>query len=97
METQATATHHYDNDTCGCIDCYAADITADGLTSWTETCCPGCRQWESTAVPVAALHAYRQGELTEREAFPDLSSTQRTLIECGWHPDCWDHAAMPSP
>lgn len=76
-----------------CPDCYAAAITAARTMYWAEILCPGCQQWESLAVPAAALDAYRQGHLTETQAFPDLNNTQRTLIECGWHPNCWDHAA----
>ena len=67
-------------------------MAASSDTYWLETFCSGCQQWESLAAPAAALTAYRQGALAEHQAFPDLTFTQKTLIECRWHRECWDHA-----
>ncbi len=57
-----------------------------------EIRCPGCDTWESIDVDTAALAAYRRFELNERQAFPDHTFDEQTLIECGWHLDCWDNA-----
>ena len=57
-----------------------------------EICCPGCQRWESIDVDPDALAAYRAGEANERQAFPTHTFDEQTLIECGWHVDCWDNA-----
>ncbi len=58
-----------------------------------EIRCPGCDTREFIDARTDALAAYRAGEATEPEAFPNHSVDEQTLIECGWHPDCWDNAA----
>jgi hypothetical protein len=63
-----------------------------GDKSRLEICCPGCDRTESIDVDTTALAAYRSFELNERQAFPEHTFDEQTLIECGWHVDCWDNA-----
>lgn len=66
--------------------------TTDGDLCRLEIQCPGCDRWESVDVPTAGLAGYNAGELTDRQAFPNNTFEEHTLIECGWHVDCWDNA-----
>jgi len=76
-----------------CPNCFTEAVTHNQTTTYFDAQCPGCNKWESFGVPAAALTAYRNGELSDHQAFPHHTHDQRTMIECGWHPQCFDTAA----
>ena len=80
-----------------CPACYRATIVAAPADYNWEGTCAGCGRWESFAVSGLALTAHRTGQLTDTEAFPNLSADQRCLIDMACHVDCYTDAVYGRP
>ena len=63
---------------------------------WEGTCA-GCGQLETFLIAQAALAAHRSGELTDTQAFPNLTEDQRCLIDMACHVDCYSDAVYGRP
>ena len=80
-----------------CPDCWTRVVTSAPADYLWEGTCAGCGNWETVAVSPLALAAHHAGDLTDTEAFPGLTDTQRCLIEMSCHAGCYDTAVYGRP
>lgn len=58
--------------------------------------CPACKNTNEVIVDRAAYDAYVGGDARHiQDIFPELTPTQRELIQTGMCQDCWDRVMKP--